>query len=89
MARPLARSSRSLQSEHGLLRKPALELFQGDGFHPTPTGSYLAALVIYAGLTGRDVTGLVERTAPATLPAADFEVIEAAAAWAIQQHGNP
>jgi hypothetical protein len=70
-------------------RRPTLELFQGDGFHPTPTGSYLAALVIYAGLTGRQVTGLVQRTAPASLPAADFAVIEAAATWAIQQHGTP
>ena len=27
-------------------------LYGPDGFHPSPTGSYLAAIVVYAGLTG-------------------------------------
>jgi hypothetical protein len=30
-----------------------LKLYGEDGFHPSPLGSYLAALVIYQGLTGR------------------------------------
>jgi hypothetical protein len=70
-------------------RKPTLALLGADGFHPTPTGSYLAALVIYASLTGREVSGLIQRTAPADVPESDFAVLEAAAVWAIQQHGNP
>lgn len=44
-------------------REPALALYSADGFHPSPLGSYLAALVIFHGLTGRlpaagDVPGL-------------------------------
>ena len=34
-----------------------LNLFAGDGAHPSPTGSYLNALVIYATMTGRDPHG--------------------------------
>jgi hypothetical protein len=33
-------------------RRPALPLYGPDGFHPSPLGTYLAALVVYAGLTG-------------------------------------
>jgi hypothetical protein len=43
-------------------RDPGLALYGGDGFHPTPLGSYLAALVICQQLTGRSPVGL-----PATL----------------------
>ena len=35
-----------------------LRLYGSDGFHPTLLGSYLAALVIYGGLTGAPTTGL-------------------------------
>lgn len=45
--------------------------------------------MIYAGLTGRMVTGLVQRTAPPTLPVSDFALLEAAAEWAIHEHGTP
>ncbi|HMB92233.1 MAG TPA: hypothetical protein VKP65_15380, partial [Rhodothermales bacterium] len=31
-------------------RRSDLALYSADGFHPSPMGSYLAALVIYAGL---------------------------------------
>jgi hypothetical protein len=34
-------------------RQPALALYGPDGFHPSPLGSYIAALAIYQGLTGR------------------------------------
>jgi hypothetical protein len=34
-------------------RDAKLALYGGDGFHPSPMGSYLAALVIYQGLAGR------------------------------------
>jgi hypothetical protein len=41
-------------------RDPALELYGPDGFHPSELGTSLAALVVYAGLTG---------ASPAKLPA--------------------
>jgi hypothetical protein len=72
-----------------LQRQPALELFQTDGFHPTTTGTYLAALVIYAGLTESSVTGLAQRTAPAALRPSDVAVLEAAAEQALREHGTP
>lgn len=34
-------------------RDPALPLYGPDGFHPSPLGTYLAAIVIEAALTGR------------------------------------
>jgi hypothetical protein len=42
-------------------RNAALPLYGSDGFHPTLTGSYLAALTIYAGLTGGSPVGLPVR----------------------------
>jgi hypothetical protein len=39
-----------------LRRKPALDLWADDGQHPGRMGSYLAACVFYAALTGRDPT---------------------------------
>jgi hypothetical protein len=37
-----------------LRREPGLELWDGDGMHPSRLGSYLTACVFYAILTGRD-----------------------------------
>jgi len=39
-------------------REPQLALYGADGFHPSQEGSYLAAIVIYAGLTERSPVGL-------------------------------
>lgn len=39
-------------------RDPSLELYSADGLHPTPGGSYLAGLVIYAQLYGKAPIGL-------------------------------
>jgi len=39
-------------------RDPAMPLYGPDGFHPTPTATYLAALVIYQQITGRSPVGL-------------------------------
>lgn len=39
-------------------RDASLELLQSDGLHPTPTGTFLAALVMVEQLTGRDVRAL-------------------------------
>jgi hypothetical protein len=35
-------------------RSPSLPLYGPDGFHPSPLGTYLAALVVVAGLTGEE-----------------------------------
>jgi|1186.fasta_scaffold47193_2 hypothetical protein len=43
-----------------LQRTPKLPLYGPDGFHPSPLGTYLAAVVVYGGLTGH---------IPAPLPA--------------------
>jgi hypothetical protein len=37
---------------------PALALYGPDGYHPAPLGTYLAALVVYEGLTGNDARSL-------------------------------
>lgn len=45
-------------------RDPGLELYGPDGFHPSELGTSLAALVIYAGLTGASARSLsVDRVA--------------------------
>jgi hypothetical protein len=42
---------------------PFLELYGADGFHPSVLGTYLAALVMYQQLSGRDPTDLPPRIA--------------------------
>jgi hypothetical protein len=39
-------------------RDPTVPLYGPDGFHPTPTATYLAALVIYQHVSGRSPVGL-------------------------------
>lgn len=43
-----------------LRRRPQLELFSGDGYHPSAAGTYLAALVIYTTAGPRPVRRAVE-----------------------------
>ena len=43
---------------------PDVKIYQIDGIHPTVEGSYLAAAVIYARLTGRRATGLPGTVTP-------------------------
>jgi hypothetical protein len=48
-------------------RDPDVALYGPDGFHPTPTATYLAALVIYQQISGRSPVGLPALTGmPAT-----------------------
>jgi len=44
-----------------LERDPTLNLYSGDGYHPGPLGTYLAALVIYEKVTGHDARKLPGR----------------------------
>jgi hypothetical protein len=55
---------------------PRIELYGSDGFHPTADATYLAALVIYQGLSGRSAAGLA---APFPMPAARAKVLQDAA----------
>jgi len=41
--------------------QPNLSLYGPDGFHPGDAGTYLAALVVYGGLTGAPLDGLPAR----------------------------
>ena len=43
-------------------RDPAVPLYGPDGFHPTTTATYLAALVTYQQITGRSPVGLPAST---------------------------
>ena len=44
-----------------LARAPRLPLYGGDGFHPSPLGTYAAAVTVYARLTGTSPIGLPTR----------------------------
>jgi hypothetical protein len=39
--------------QRALKQRPGLRLYHDDGSHPTPAGSYLAAIAIYRALTGQ------------------------------------
>ena len=41
-----------------LASAPKIRLYGPDGFHPSPMGTYLAALVVYSGLAGHVPSGL-------------------------------
>jgi hypothetical protein len=70
-------------------RDPTLALYGPDDFHPSPLGTYLAALIFFAEISGRSPVGL---PAPDTSPdrtlrdihltAAELATIQAAAAEA-------
>ncbi len=72
-----------------LRRDPTLVLFAGDGFHPSPTGTYLAALVIYARATGRTPVGMSNRAHIVSIPPGQADMLEAAAAEAIDRFATP
>lgn len=60
--------------------KPALELFQPDGSHPSPAGTYLAACTLYAGIFRSSPQGLLALG----LPPDDARSLQSAA-WAAWQ----
>lgn len=61
-----------------------LPLYGPDGFHPSPTGSYLAAMVIY-----RQVFGPVPATPVLGGAIADAGVLQRAAEAAVQRRSSP
>lgn len=58
---------------------PQLALHAPDGSHPTPAGSYLAALVLYGALTGDTPLGLPDRIGTPEATVARLQEIAAAA----------
>jgi len=64
-------------------RDPSLGLYDADGLHPSATGSFLAALVMYEHLTGKDVRNLPATAyadgGPLALDAAAVRLLQAAA----------
>jgi hypothetical protein len=69
-------------------RNPRLALYGPDGFHPSPLGTYLAAVVVLAGLTGEEPTGrpfrLVRPGFRLTVTAARARLLRAAAREALR-----
>ena len=68
-------------------RTPSLPLYGPDGFHPSPLGTYLAALVVTAGLTGQQppaVTFSIDRPGfKLTVSSARARLLRTAAADAL------
>src|SRR3954470_7418782 len=66
-------------------RDPQVPLYGPDGFHPTPTATYLAALVIYQQISGRSPVGLPAGT---PMPASRALLLQEAAQEANAQFGR-
>jgi hypothetical protein len=62
---------------HALRDVPSIILWQDDGSHPTMAGTYLAACVAYASITGRSPEGLAETGGLSTEDAAALQRIAA------------
>ncbi|HET9040694.1 MAG TPA: hypothetical protein VFN40_11015 [Gemmatimonadales bacterium] len=67
---------------------PSIELFDTDQFHPSPAGSYAAALVIYARMAQVSPLGLTAQAGGSTLPASTVAALEAGANAAIAGVGG-
>jgi hypothetical protein len=76
-------------------RDAKLALYSPDGLHPTPAGSYLAALVMYGRLYGRSPVGLPGNLAlagggrPIQIPEAEARLLQEAAEEANKKNGKP
>ncbi|MBA2460133.1 MAG: hypothetical protein H0V43_14415 [Gemmatimonadales bacterium] len=65
-----------------------IAVFESDGFHPNPTGSYLAALVIYGRLADRPVAGVTLRRPVTGITLSQAAQLEAAADQANRDFGR-
>ena len=76
-------------------RDAKLALYSKDGLHPTPAGSYLAALVMYGQLYGKSAVGLpgtlalTEGGARIEIPETDARNLQEAADEANKKYGKP
>lgn len=75
---PAGEALRTLRADH-----PEIPLFEADQFHPSPAGSYEAALVIYARAAGVSPVGLTILAGGSPLPPAQVAALEATAAQTI------
>ena len=66
-------------------RDSTVDLSGPDGFHPSPTATFLAALVVYQQVTGRSPVGT---SVPVNIPAARARLLQEAAAAANAQFGR-
>jgi hypothetical protein len=64
---------------------PELQLYGGDGFHPTVAGSWTAALTIFGGLSEHSLADL---SAPDGVDPATAERLRRAAAEALDRYGD-
>jgi hypothetical protein len=69
-------------------RDEQLELYSADGFHPSPLGAYLAALVIYQQLSGRSPIGLPSTFERIFVPPSRAALLQEAAAEANARPGR-
>jgi hypothetical protein len=74
-------------------RNPKLALYSGDGLHPTPAGSYLAALTIYQQLYAQTPIGLpasfkLRGGMKIEMPPEDAKLLQEAAAEANRKFGR-
>jgi hypothetical protein len=83
MLLPAGEALRAVHAQGGVA------LFAADRFHPSRTGTYLAALVIVGALTGRSTEGLSRLQPIVDLPAAEATRLERAADRANHDHGIP
>ncbi|HVX88834.1 MAG TPA: hypothetical protein VG940_07910, partial [Gemmatimonadales bacterium] len=60
-------------------KDPDLALYGPDNFHPSPLGTYLAALAVYSGLTGRSPVGNTATVPGVSLNASALKEIQLAA----------
>jgi hypothetical protein len=74
------------------LAGPRIALYGPDGFHPSELGTYLTALVVYEGLTGRDVTTLAPRVTVAgkrlQIPTATVRLLQRVAHETVMRFGH-
>jgi hypothetical protein len=71
----------ALRSAYGA--DPSMPLFDADGFHPLPLGSFGVALVIYAVATDVSPSGLSASAGVNTYPPGQVSILESSAADAI------
>lgn len=72
-------------------KAPSLALYGNDGFHPSPLGTYVAALAIFERITGRDARNLPpiairSNGSKIDLPEGTVRLIQEAVHEANQQH---
>lgn len=74
-------------------RDATLALYGADGYHPSELGTYLAALVIYEGITGHDARQLPARAVVAgrelSVSSTTVRMLQQVAHDAVVQYKNP